>query len=83
MDFIAVILLTPDVFELNPRLKPMYFSRIENVIRLASTPHKDIAANTVPVRYFRVTKPHYIHYSYMANFPESLAEIEDYTQNTP
>ena len=83
MDFIAVILLTPDVSALNPRLKPMYLSRIENINRLASTPHKDHNTNTVPVRYFRVTKPHYVHYNYMVNFPNSLAEIEDYTQNTP
>ena len=83
MDFIAVIVLTPDVEALNPRLKPMYLSRIENAKRLASTPHKDHNTNTVPVRYFRVTKPHYVHYSYRVNFPNSLAEIEDYTQNTP
>lgn len=83
MDFIAVIVLTPEVQALNPRLRPMYLSRIENALRLASTPHKDITENTVPVRYFRVTKPHYVHYNYMANFPNSLAEIEDYTQNTP
>ena len=83
MDFIAIISLTPDVQSVNPRLKPMYLSRIENAIRLASTPHKDISANTVQVRYFRVTKAHYVHYNYMANFPNSLAEIEDYTQNTP
>ena len=83
MDFIAVIILTPEVEVLNPRLKPMYLSRIKNVYRLASTPHKYHRKNTVPVRYFRVTKPHYVHYSYRVNFPNSLAEIEDYTQNTP
>ena len=86
MDFIAVILLTPEVSALNPKLKPMYLSRIDNVSRLASTPHKDLKdrkKNTVPVRYFRVAKSHYVHYNYMANFPNSLAEIDDYIENTP
>jgi hypothetical protein len=83
MDFIAVILLSPEVSVLNPKLKPMYLSRIENTHRLASTPHKDLNKNTVPVRYFRVSKPQYVHYNYMVNFPNSLAEIEEYTQNTP
>ncbi len=83
MDFIAVISLSPEVSVLNPKLKPMYLSRIENANRLASTPHKDLTTNTVPVRYFHVTKPHYVHYNYMVNFPNSLAEIEEYTQNTP
>jgi len=83
MDFIAVITLTPEMSALNPKLKPMFLSRIDNVSRLASTPHKDIAKNKVQVRYFRVEKSHYVHYNYFVHFPNSLAEIEDYTQNTP
>ena len=83
MDFIAVILLTPEMSALNPMLKPMFLSRIGNVSRLASTPHKDITKNTVPVQYFRVEKSHYVHYNYMIHFPHSLAEIEHYVQNTP
>jgi hypothetical protein len=47
MDFIAVITLTPEMSALNPKLKPMFLSRIDNVSRLASTPHKDIAKNKV------------------------------------
>jgi len=82
MDFVAIIMLYPELQASNSHLTPLFLSRMDFVERHASTPPRNYKDKVNNIQTFHVSKAHYVYYNYVANFPNSLSDIEDYTQNT-
>lgn len=78
MDFIAIIMLHPEIAAANPRLTPLHVSRIEGIERHAGTPVRESQRNKVNnIQVFHVSRAAYNHYNVVAHFPASLDEINE------
>jgi hypothetical protein len=82
MDFVVVIMLSPDLRGSNPNLTPIYLSRQHwpgSVLdRHSGTPPLECRDNPNNIQTFHVTKSQYAYYQCFANFPESISGIEEY-----
>jgi hypothetical protein len=85
MEFVAIIMLKPEIQESNPNLTPLFLSKVTyesgHVERHAGTPPRNYKDSN-NIQTFYVSKSQYVYYNYVVNFPDSLSGIEDYLRNT-
>lgn len=81
-EFVAIIVLKPELTSENPELTPIFISRIflsktDYIERHAGTSPRNYKDKVNNIQTFHVSKLLYFYYNCVANFPGGLSDIEE------